>query len=423
MATTVAAMKGKLGSTDYFILAMKAKELVEKTIIPSEMEGWDNMTLEEREQRDINYTRVKNQIAPYMASDKDRFFGAIILTAKNFDPSNFEPIADVATKGLPNLYKTQAQLMGFLTLTGSEVLIPLDGQHRLKAIQFALDGKDERSRTIAGLSPCSELANEDVTVLLVPYDDKNGGKKARKIFTKVNRYAKPTTTGQNLVTDDDDIIAVLSRKIANDQNIIGARLVNYKSNTLSDKDFRFTTLATLAECNLEILNTNFPEKIDRARLTESGKAELYEEKIRAVWEFLVANIELFSDLLGDKDEGGDANRRDIREKYLLGKPVPQVCLVHAFARLTTPETNFTYAEAANKLNEINWLKDASEWDRLFMSGGKIITKNKKLVSDILCYRAGQVLDDEKKEELLERYRALFPDDEKDKKAKELPPLL
>ena len=420
MATTVAAMKGKLGSTDYFILTMKVQELVEKTKIPSEMEGWENMSLEEREQRDINYTRVKTQIAPYLASDQDRFFGAIILTARNFDPSNFEPIADVATKGLPNLYKTQAQLMGFLTFTGGELLIPLDGQHRLKALEFAIEGRDEKGKPIANFEPCSDLADEEVTVILVPYD----GSKARKIFTKVNKYAKPTTTGQNLVTDDDDIVAVLSRKVANDQDIIGAHLVNYKSNTLSDKDQRFTTLATLAECNQAILEAHFPPgKIDRVHLPEPDKAKLYERKIFEVWKFLTENIDLFSEALDDKDsKDGDSKRSEIRQDYLLGKPVAQVCLVNTFAQLTTlEERSFSYEAAANKLNAVKWGKDELEWDRLFVSGGKIITKNRKLVTDILCYRAGKPLSKEQEENLLERYRALFPDDEKN--IKELPPLL
>lgn len=418
MATTVAAMKGKLGSTEYFIIAMKAKELIEKAIIPSEIDGWDNLTLEEREQRDINWTRVRNQIAPYLASDKDRFFGAIILTARNFDPSNFEPIADVATKGLPNLYKTQAQLMGFLTLQGTELLIPLDGQHRLKAIQFAIEGKDQKSKTIAHFSPCSELANEDVTVILVPYDRK----KSRKIFTRVNKYAKPTSAGQNLVTDDDDIIAVLSRKVANN-DIIGAHLVNYKTNTLSDKDGRFTTLATLAECNEAILESHFPPgKIDRSKPVETGKAKLYEEKVIEVWGFLVEHITLFSEALEDKNEDGDDKRSEIRKDYLLGKPAVQSCLVKAFVHLTTLERGrLRDTVAADKLNAIDWRKDASEWDRLLMSGGKIIAKNKKLVIDILCYKAGEELSEDQKAELLEKYRALFPDDEK--KTKQLPELL
>ena len=419
MATTVAAMKGKLGSTEYFVIAMKAKELVEKTIIPSEMEGWENLTLEEREQRDINYTRVRNQIAPYLANDKDRFFGAIILTAKNFDPlSAFEPIADVATRGLPNLYKTQAQLMGFLTLTGGEQLTPLDGQHRLKAIQFAIEGKDEKSKPIPHFSPCSELANEDVTVILIPHDRE----KSRKIFTRVNKYAKPTTTGQNLVTDDDDIIAISARLIANNQDIIGAHLVNYKSNTLGDKDGRFTTLATLAECNLAILESHFPGRIDRTQPIETTKERLYKDKVVEVWSFLTEHISLFSEVLDDKNNSGDNKRKEIRTDYLLGKPVGQVCLVKAFTHLTTLETGkFSYMVAAEKLNAIDWRKDNSEWDRLFMSSGKILTKNKNIVVDILCYRAGEQLSADQEKELLKKYRSLFPDNEQG--TKKLPDLI
>ena len=396
MATTLAAMKGKLGSTEYFVLAMKAKALIEKAIIPSEMDGWDAMSLEEREQRKINYARVKNQIAPYLVRDEDRFFGAIILAAQHLDPTSFEPIADVATKGLPNLYKTEARLMGFLTLQGNEVLIPLDGQHRLKALQFALEGKDEKSRNIKTFKPDSSLADEDITVILVPYEIK----KSRKIFTKVNRYAKPTTTGQNLVIDDDDIVAVLSRMVANDVGIIGANLVNADSNTLSDRTGYFTTLAAIAECNLAILEANFPGKIDRtAPIEDHNKRTLYEDKVRQTWAFLVENIELFADALEDKESSGDNKRREIREDYLLGKPVPQVCLVKTFVRLTT-QGNMALSKAANKLNAVDWRKDADLWDRVLMSGGKILTKNKKLATDLLYYIVGGRLDEEEKSNLL-----------------------
>ena len=418
MATVLAAMKGKFGSTDYFILAMKAQELLANTHIPAEMPGWEGLLLEEREQRDINYARVKNQIAPYLASDPDRFFGAIIMMAKNLDVNNFEPIEKYAKSALPHIYKESSSLMGFLTLSGKELLIPLDGQHRLKAISFAMSGADQNGKPISGMSSQPGLAEDEVTVILVPHDST----KARKIFTKVNRYAKPTTTGQNLVTDDDDILAVLSREIANDQTIIGARLVKYKSNTLNNKEHYFTTLATLAECNEAILRAHIGKKrfgkLDRTRPVEKDEATLFRNKVQEVWKFLVENIDLFSICLEDKDEGGDDKRREIREDYLLGKPVPQVSMVTAFANLTEAPTNLSYEKAAKKLNSVAWKKDDPEWDRLFMTGGRLITKNRKLVADILYYRAGGKLDEG---DLLERYKALFPADEQ--KGKVLPPLL
>jgi len=268
---------------------------------------------------------------------------------------------------------------------------------------------DEKGKEIPLLKPSSDLAKEDVTVILIDYDQK----KARKIFTKVNRYAKATTTGQNLVTDDDDIIAVLSREIANDVKLIGPDLVKYRNNTLGERDGYFTTLAALADCNDTIITTNFGgERIERDRLPDQAQIALYRDKVRETWEFLLDNIELFSDALSDKDETGNGKRREIREDYLLGKPVPQVCLVKAFVRLTNLETNkLSPKQAAKNLNAIPWSKDERFWDGLFLKGGKktILTKNAKLVTDIICYMCGEKLSDEGKSALLDKYRDALPE--------------
>lgn len=413
MSMTVAAMKGKLGNADYFILAMKAGHLARQATIPSEMEGWDNVTMEEREQREINYNRVKKQIAPYLAKDKDRFFGAIILTAENFDPNNFEPLSAVVTKGLPKLYETEATRMGFLTFTGGEVLIPLDGQHRIKAIQFALDGKDEKSKPIANMRPCTALADEDITVMIVPYDHK----KSRKIFTRVNRYAKPTSSADNLMIDDEDYIAISARKMADFVNYMdgegSADLVKTKGNALNDKEAFFTTLATIAECNRRILGGHFPEPVTKPFIVDEDRQDLFSKKIQEVWKCVIESpaMEEFSDMLADKTESGDDRRREIRRDYLLGKPVPQVCLFEAFVRLVV-SNDFSSQAAIERLNKIDWRKNAKLWDRLLISGDKIIptsAQKASLVIDIIYYVAGGEFSSEEQEQLLADYKkALSP---------------
>ena len=301
MMGTVAAMKGRLGDTDYYILSMKAQALADAVKIPKELEGWEDISLEERYQRDLNYGRVKKQIAPYFANDDSRFFGAIIVAAMNFnDDGMFEKLSDVVPKkDIIGPYKPAADTMGFLTFRGGEVLVPLDGQHRLKAIQFAVTGRDERGRDIPDIpTPCTQLAQEDVTVILVPYEST----KARRIFTRVNRYAKPTTTGQNIVTDDDDFVAVLAREVTND--LIGARLVKYASNTLNSKDPYFTTLSIVYNCNDEIIKTFPGGKIDKTVLPSRDEQRLYREKVREVWEVLIENIEVFASAPGRPREHG-----------------------------------------------------------------------------------------------------------------------
>ncbi len=421
MATTVPAMKARLGDTDYYVLSMKAQELVDKVKIPKELDGWEDLSIEERYQRDINYNRVRKQIAPYLANDDSRFFGAVIVAAMNFgEEVSFEPLAEMTTKGLPGLYRKASTNMGFLTFEGGELLVPLDGQHRLKAIEFAVTGRDEKGRDI-DIKPCTQLAQEDVTVILVPYVPQ----KARKIFTRVNRYARPTTAGQNIVTDDDDILAVLTREVAND--LIGGRLAKYRSNTLTTKDPEFTTLAIVYNCNEAIITNSFPGgKLDTTQLPEASGIKLYRNKVREVWQTLLENIEVFADALSDKEETGDDKRREIREANLLGKPVTQECLVRAFIRLIGDPSNMGSEKACEKLNALPWNiteENLEIWQGVLWVGGvggKIITRNRKLTTDIIAYLAGEKLTDDGKAELLEKYRELFP--EAERVGKELPQL-
>lgn len=424
MATAVAAMKARLGNTDYFVLSMKAQELVEKAKI-LKPEEWKDMSLEERYQRDINYRRVKNEIAPYFASERSRFFGAVIVAAINFSEEvSFEPLSDMLGRGVPGLYREEANKMGFLTFDGGEVLVPLDGQHRIKAIEFAVTGHDERGKEIKGLIPCTDLAQEDVTVILVPYEQA----KARRIFTRVNLYARNPTTGQNIVTNDEDIVAVLAREVANE--LIGAHLVKFSGNSLNKGDEHFTTLPIIYNCNEAIIKGNFPGvRIDKSKPPSLDRVELYRGKIREVWEQLLGGIEVFEDALSDTSENGNKERVQIRESFLLGKPVAQECLVRAFVKLTNPpghrpSTKLSMEDACNNLNELPWAiteENLKMWDRVLWTGGtdgKIITKNRSLSTNLIAYLAGERLSDQEKTTLHEDYLALFP--EAERKNKQLP---
>jgi len=90
MASVYPAMRGKFGSTEYYIVTMKAGDVQNKLVIPKDMPDWEDMDLEERFQREINYTRVKKHIAPYLANDEDRFFGALIVDVINHENMDFE---------------------------------------------------------------------------------------------------------------------------------------------------------------------------------------------------------------------------------------------------------------------------------------------------------------------------------------------
>lgn len=417
MATTMPAMKGRLGDTDYYVLSMKAQALVNQVTTPTILRRRGDLTIEERFQCGIDYDRVKTHLAPYLAHDESRFLGAVTVAAMNFGGAVFEPLSDFAAKELPGPYRSDARNMGFLTFTGGEVLVPLDGQHRLKAMEFAMSGCDEEGNDIANLTPCLDLAMEDITVVLVPFEVE----KARKIFTKVNRHAKAATKGKNIVTDDDDMVAVLTREVANE--LIGGRLAKFKGNTLGPKDPEFTTLPIIYNCNEEIVTRNFFQKgrPDRMRLPAAAEQKLWRMKVQEVWRAVIDGIDVFSDALADRGESGDKARKDIRKTNLLGKPVAQECLVKAFVRLTGPPTNMAAEEACERLNRLPWALSEENVERvwrgvLWRSGGvdgKVETKRRPLATALIAYLAGERLAQDAVDELREQYRAQFPESERE----------
>ena len=425
MATTLPALKGRMGDMDYYLLTLKAGELVRCITVPSKIDGWEDLSLEEKYQRDINFKRVKEQLAPYWAETSAHFFGSIIVAPINFGDENFsgkfEPITEVVGKDLPPAYATMEQNIGFLTIPGEILLVPLDGQHRVKAIEFAISGKDEKGNEITGFTPKTALANEDISVLLVAVNTK----KARSIFTHVNRYAKPTSAGQNYITSDDDILAVIARKIANKK--FSARLVKYKTNTLSMRDKEFTTLSTLYNCMDTFADSVLSERLDTTRLPEKNIQDLLHDKADEVWDILLSDIEAFNYALQDKEESGDERRIELRERSLLARPVTQECLFRAFLELTASPTNFSYTDAVAKLNALPWdLTDKnieSIWQNVLWWGsaknGRMITKNRNLASKLIFYLAGGRMDEGDEDDLLLKYQEQFTESDR---PDDLPPL-
>ena len=417
MSSTVPAMKGRMGNTDYYLMSLKASELINLVKEPKNMPGWDDEKIEEIYQRKLNYPRVRNQIAPYLAHNKDsRFFGSLIVAAFNFDDTvEFTPLNEIAAVNASKLRpdeKEAGSKIGMLTLHGGIMMAPLDGQHRLKALEFAMLGKDQRGKDIPGINIDPQLATEDISVILVPYDPD----KARRIFTRVNRYARRPSASETYVTDDEDLFAVLARRVAND---IGGRLVKYAQPTLTVRDGEFTTLAILYLCCKHIIDYTFPEPIKEEAKRPDFSFEIQEACVDAVlnlWSRLLSKIDVFREATADRSEQGDAGRIEVRRTNLLGKPVPQECLVWAYLALTEGATKMPWKEACKELNAMPWEMTPENlggvWQGVLWTGGtagKIITKNRAISARLIAYMAGEVLTNDAEQQLLEDYQELFPE--------------
>ena len=411
MASVHPAMRGQFGSTEYFMVTMKAGDVANQLVIPKEMPDWGELELEERFQREINYNRVRKQIAPYLANDPDRFFGALIVAVINPESMEFEAMDNISGK-IPKLYQTASKSFGFLTLSGGEMLVPLDGQHRLAAIKFALSGKDEKQKAIQEINPNTELANDDVMLIMVKHDPE----KDRRIFNKVNRYAKATTKAENLITSDDDIIAIISREIVANE-LIGSRLVNYRSNTLPDSVHYFTTLSTIYDATKHVLEEHFG-KIDDKVLPDNANKKLYENTAREYWDHLLKGVIIYQAALSDNTEGGDEKRIEIRGSLLLGKPISQLSLMLAVIRLKNAEqpdgSRLSWESILERINQVNWEIDNPMWQRILMNGARIVSGKQAaaFASRFIAYYIGESLEETELNNLKDVFASYFPEAER-----------
>ena len=380
---TIGVQKAKLGSTVYYIGKMRAGELIDNVGFAAELPEWSEMTADEKMQRQPDITRVINEIVPYVIEDPDRFFNSLIIDVfSGYDELDFEPVSQVA-KDLPKAYQIPMQDMGFLTLPGKERLIALDGQHRLLSLRIAIRGVyglpagAKVPSTTKSLEPHPELADEEVSIILVEHKD---NQKIRKIFNKVNKYARQTSRGDNIITSDDDIYAVIARKLFSDGEVLApigkCELVNWKSNTLSQRSKQLTTVSAL----YTIAETILKEKGYSSKLLPSQEEqEVSYEEIVEFWRELLAETDVYKEYL--ELTKADKPVSLLREQNLLMKPVTQMALAHVAA--LAKKKGVSWKEVVAKLNKVDWSFENKLWFNILINGSaqkKMITGKESIKS-------------------------------------------
>lgn len=373
MPTTMPALRGWFGRFEYWLTTMHVEELVSKVRMPKDLPGWDSLTLDERYQREIDIRRVTREIAPYFANNPDRFTGSLVLAVLNDDDMFFESISEFGggnSATVPRAYQSAATNLGFLTLRGDELLVPLDGQHRAKAFEIAMLGTDERGRPIPGIKSDTDLARDSVAVILVRFEPDS----ARRIFSKINRYAKPTARGENLITDDDDAVAVATRNLVSDPELLPANLIRFQSSTLNQRAREFTTLATLYDANMAIIRACCWHERRRPERASDEERQSFEVEIERVWRLLLEEIELFAEAVQDPSEDGDTVRIAIRAESLLGHPTGQLSLVRGFLLMRERCVGVSDQELCRRLNRIDWRRRSEQWRGVLLSpAGRVMS--------------------------------------------------
>lgn len=345
-----ACIKAKIGDWDYYITTMRLGELIKYVSFAEQI--FPRADLDQVMQREL--TKRSADIAHYLLNNEQRFLGALIVAAVGGEPK-FAPLSF----GEESFYEFAEGKLGFLRFDGTESYYVLDGQHRLAAIKDALS-RDE-----------GKLAKDEVSLILISHkNDEEGRKRARRLFTTVNRYAKKTSKTDDLTFDEDSPADIYTRRLVREHEFFKER--TKVTNLARQGEFKITqsealkpeekydhnfllAVLTLKRCNHILLDECFLKPRTQSQVLpdfetlEAGYAMLVER-----WKLLVENVEPWKFLRDNPQSNLDQVRRK-DGGHVLARPIAIVAFVSAATRLF--DSN---GPQANIAKVVNYFQDLAQ---------------------------------------------------------------
>ena len=367
----IPAIKGRIGDWIYYTGLMSFNQ-VNAHVIPSIGEIYQATCLDDLLQRELteNYNSIKN----YLLNDRERFFNAIILAVFDGDPQWLEVEFPAEERDYTNV--------GFLQLSGKETIFPVDGQHRVKGIKEALL-----------INP--DLGEEQVPVIFIAHHQTDAGRKrTRKLFSTLNRRAKPVGKNQNIALDEDDVCSIITRDLLHSCKLfVGDNVLNHKGKQIpSANTSAFTSLITLYQCidivvRWDMSNKGYTSRQYKSFLEQRPDDIIVSELTSRCEEFfakLIENTPVINEYIESTGAYRAKKFRNSEGGNLLFRPVAltEYCTV---ALILEKESN-SLNKAFQQLSVINVQIDKDPWVGIIWDGKKIINRvSRPLIRDLLLY--------------------------------------
>lgn len=243
-------LKGRIGDWFYYCSTMSFDEIAGRVKLPVEIDkkyNDPNLKLGEWIQRDIAKNRIE-PISIYLSQQKERFFNSIVLGIYDGEPSwqEFEIKIGESSEGNELSEKDLrhfSQTFGILRLNGNESIFAIDGQHRVMGIRKAINDKSK------------EFEFDEVSVIFIAHKtDENGNKRTRRLFSTLNRYAKPVNKGEIIALSEDDNCAIITRMLIDNNKYFKNRIAINKNKSISQNNKKdFTSVIMLYDIVYRIL--------------------------------------------------------------------------------------------------------------------------------------------------------------------------
>lgn len=453
-------IKVTMGSWSYYTIKIKFADL-DNTLSFAKSLGSPS-ALDAVMQRNLNATKASIMMRKFLANQNERFYSAItIANIGSENPDNWLPLSLDTIEEKIEEVGSDSDALGYLKISDDDQFYILDGQHRVASIISIInpnslflefgdaDSLEKKLKDIENKAPLpadfdmEAFKNEQLTVLVLNKTNEDDEVESRisyrRLFSNLNRYAKPTTTTTNIIISEDDSFYILTRRLVenfspfsleNESFAFDNPNVDIDKTNFSGGEQQFTTMQSLASMNEILLKINkFPElqtaKNDdevRTLRQDDDDLDMWYDELEKRWTVI---LNVFSELTGDRTSMRSHNAsidEDGRSDHPFLWPKPQTdCIIPVikkiFDRADSPDE---YEELLKEFKDLDiWDMRKTPWFRLILipttddpDGEKKIRQDDqttmyKIATELLEYLMGISPKDD--EELLDFKSRVLPE--------------
>lgn len=375
------ALRGFIGDWVYYSCLMPIPELAARVEYAQDIHN-DN-ALSKMIQRSLEGQRAEH-IALYLEKTKERFFNSLVLATydgcpewleiNNFKATNNENLNELLNEDINDT-------IGFLSLSGQERIFAVDGQHRLAGIKKAISNK-------------SKFGEERLPVIFIAHSEKKR-ERTRRLFTTLNKTAKPVKKSDIIALDEDDTMAIISRRLIETNNWFSSPkiLINASENIPSTNRVCLTTISNLYDILKIIFKYKIGDKNDvRLRFYRPSDNELdnfycYAEKY---FESISNVFHEVKELFLSKEPAIVTQKyRGEHGGHLLYRPMGLLIFTNVVI-LYAKHHDISLSEAIIKLSCLPTQLNSNPYRGVIWDSDrkKMISTGKKTMTDLLTYLVG-----------------------------------
>ena len=231
-----------------------------------------------------------------------------------------------------------------------------------------------------------------VSVIVIPREeqeelsDDRWLQRYRRLFSSLNRYAKPTDRDTDIIMDEDDMYAILTRQLITDHEFFRAPgrqkesfKVKTKGKNLMGQDQHFTTLQTLYLVNERLLKTRNRIIAGKGQINKQfrPREEVIEAHYNELSDYWDAILNTIPSLHNNPSEMRVTNQNEIDDKqgenHFLFRPIGQELFAKLVRNLLDdafPDEGYATVDemtrALNILAKISWDLHDTPWRHLIL---------------------------------------------------------